>query len=96
MTSILLILLRMLTYYMKDKGYIPQAMAYAQENLALKQKMGDKDGEAMALFDLVTLEFMQGNLDQAVEHWDASQRCLQAVENIEMALFFLAIRSGQP
>ena len=84
--------LRMLTYYKLDKGCIPQATAYAQENLALKQKMGDKDGEAMALFDLGTLEFMQGNLEQAAENWDASQRCLHAVKNIEMALFF----SGYP
>ena len=84
--------LRMLTYYRMDKGCIPQAVAYAQENLAFKQKIGDIDGEAMALFDLGTLEFMQGNLEQAVEHWDESQRCLQTVENIEFALFF----SGYP
>ena len=81
-------LLRMLTHYRMDKGCIPQAMAYAQENLALKQKIGDKDGEAMALFDLGILEFLQGNLKQAVERWDDSQHCLQAVENTEMALLF--------
>ena len=89
-----------IVYGLTCQGDFDQAAACGKENLALRQKLGDADGEAFAYMQLAELEFLQGNQRRAVELYEASQRCFWAVENKEFTLYFsgfparLAISQG--
>ena len=73
--------------FLKSRGDFARAMAFEEENLAIRQKIGDKDGEAFAFYLLAELEYMQNNNNQAIELWEASQRCWQEVKNNEFLLY---------
>ena len=79
--------LSVLRDYAKYRGDLMQAMAYDQENLAIRQKIGDIDGEAFTLENIGYHEFMLGNPQRAVELWEKSQLLFREVMNIEMGLF---------
>jgi predicted ATPase/DNA-binding SARP family transcriptional activator len=48
------------------RGDANQAEACARENLAIRQKIGDVDGEALALYIMADSEFMKGNSRRAI------------------------------
>ena len=73
--------------FLLTRGEANQAEACARENLAIRQKIGDVDGEGLALYYMADNEFMKGNTRRAIELMQASQRCFQAVENVEFGLF---------
>ena len=75
-----------------NSGDTVLAAAYAQENLAIRKKIGDMDGEAHALNILGEHEFMHGDPKRAVELWEASAKLYLEIENVEFGLFV----SGDP
>jgi predicted ATPase/transcriptional regulator with XRE-family HTH domain len=75
-----------------ERGDLEQAKINAQEHLAIRQKTGDVDGEAFALYQLAEIEFLQGNFRRAMELWDQSKRTWRLVgENNEFSLFFSSL-----
>ena len=66
-------------------------MVYAEENLAIRQKIGDLDGEAFAFYMMAEAEYLQGNSCRAIELWEASQRGFKVIENNEFALLFSSL-----
>ncbi len=83
------------------RGDLVQAAAYFAENMELRKKMGDVEGEGWAYYLLAELAYMSGHPERASEFYSASQSCLKAVENFEFALFIsgfparLAITQGE-
>jgi predicted ATPase len=57
------------------KGAFDQARTYAEEGLGLDRETGDESGEGGKLWELGMLEFLAGNLSQAMENFQNSQVC---------------------
>ena len=71
-----------------QRGDLQQTMSLSREHLAIRQKIGDVDGEALALELMAEMEFLQGNSRRAIELWEASQRVYQIIKTYEWALYF--------
>ena len=80
-----------LRYFSLEAGDLHQAETFSRENLEIRQRIGDKDGEAFAFFLLADLELLRGNFRQANELWEASQRCFRQIENDEFCLYTASI-----
>lgn len=80
-----------LSGYDLQRGDLEQGIACQQEHLALRQKIGDIDGEALALEMLAEYEYLQGNSCRAIERWEASQQVYQMVKTHEWALYFSSL-----
>jgi len=74
----------------RDRGNLPRAREILGQVLALGRREGDRHAEAVAHHDLMTVEKLSGNLEEAVAHgWAASQR-YEDREGRLKALFDLA------
>jgi tetratricopeptide (TPR) repeat protein len=74
----------------RDRGNLPRAREILGQVLALGRGEGDRHAEAVAHHDLMTVEKLSGNLEEAVAHgWAASQR-YEDREGRLKALFDLA------
>jgi tetratricopeptide (TPR) repeat protein len=80
-------MLLFLTQTSRWKGELALARAYAEEGLRLDRETGDQDGEGGKLWELGMLEFLEGNLPQAREDFQASQACHYAAGSEEVYPF---------
>ena len=53
-------------------GHMDAAMGFLAEGLSLAHGMGDRRGEAIAMFQLATVQMLQGQVAQAQAHYDAA------------------------
>ncbi len=80
-------MLLFLTQTTRWRGELTQARAYAAEGLRLDRETGDQDGESAKLWELGMLEFLEGNLQQAREDFQASQACCHVAGSEEIYPF---------
>ncbi len=57
------------------RGEFSQAKVYLEEGLRLDREIDNLDGEDCKLWELGMLEFLDGNIRQAIEDFQASQAC---------------------
>ncbi|HMN62531.1 MAG TPA: AAA family ATPase, partial [Anaerolinea sp.] len=72
---------------------LDQMAEYGREDLALRETLGDVDGEGFALFILAMWEAYCGDPNKAIEYSRKSMACFETVGNREMLSFPLSILS---
>lgn len=73
-------------------GDLPQAKIYFEERQALCRKREDLEGQGCGLWELGLLEFLQGNIRQAIEFFEMSRVFLEA-SNQEFSAFTLRFQA---